>query len=586
MTKLRQALSSEDRGASLILVAGAMVLLMGAAAIAVDLAALRYDMRADRLASDAGAVAGAAAIEPFTGSNAVEACETAWAYVLTNLEDEGPPSAPNCGTFSSACNPDVARTTIGTAPPYTVDLVHPVPDDHDMMGTQNLNLDVDGVGCQRLGVRIQRVRDFTFAAGIGFNTGMTDVASVGRIRPDVGEGDVVPLVVLEPYDCDALSADGQGKITVAHFEDSPGVIVTDSDGSGNCTMSKPFIIDVKANGFRRWIRALPVPGADGAKSAILAYALSGKPGTVASRAYNPADLTTALDPSAVAPSDPPESYFQLYPKPTFRSQRVTRAPIDHRYNCKAAYLDYLGVPILPCTQAEATHIDDLQVAYGDEPAGVQPAGFTQHWKANIDADGDCSVGSSEVYDVTGDLWVDCPGTLVINGGTVRLHGGNVVFDGGLELKSDGVFEMNPTSGSDYWAFFRDGGDITKVAQASITFKRTFVYLEDGVLDLVGGAGGLVWTAPTDESYRFEDLALWSESADPHVLGGQAGNTLTGTFFTPYANPFTLKGQAGQLQTKAQFLTRKLFVDGFTEVLMKPDPTTSTLIPIRGVSLIR
>jgi hypothetical protein len=30
----------------------------------------------------------------------------------------------------------------------------------------------------------------------------------------------------------------------------------------------------------------------------------------------------------------------------------------------------------------------------------------------------------------------------------------------------------------------------------------------------------------------------------------------------------------------------LFVDGFTEVLMKPDPETSTLIPIRGVALIR
>jgi len=584
VTKRRRLISDDDRGATLIIVAGAMVLLLGAAAVAVDLASLRFDLRADRLASDAAATAGASAIEPFSGSNAVEACQVAWEYLLVNLEDEGAPIAPNCSAFASACVSGTARIASATAPPYTVEIIHPVPNGHEMMGSQALNVDVDGVGCQRLGVRVERVRDFTFAATIGFDTGTTEVRSVGRIRPDVGEGDVVPLVVLEPYGCDALTADGQGKITVAHFEDSPGVIVTDSDGSGaDCGASKPYIIDVKANGFRRWIRALPVPGSGGAKSAILAYALSGKPGSEPGRAYNPDDLTTSLDPAAVDPADPPESYFQLYPEPTFRSQRVTRSPIDHRYNCQPTYPNYMGVAISPCPGTTATYIDDHQTDFGG-PAGVQPMGFTQHWVPDIDTD--CSVGSSESYVVTGDVWVNCPVTLEINGGTVRLLDGNVVFDGGLELKSSGVFEMNPSASADYWAFFRESGSVTKVAQASITFNRTFVYLEEGFLDLVGGAGGLVWSAPSDETYRFEDLALWSESSDPHELGGQSGNTLTGTFFTPYADPFILKGQSGQLQTDAQFLTRRLFVDGFTEVLMKPDPETSTLIPIRGVALIR
>ncbi len=233
-------------------------------------------------------------------------------------------------------------------------------------------------------------------------------------------------------------------------------------------------------------------------------------------------------------------------------------------------------------------------AYGG-PAGVQPAGFTQHW-TDIDADGDCQVGASETYDVAGDVWVNCPDTLEINGGSVRILNGNAVFDGGLELKSDGSFEMNLTAQDDYWAFFRgeagppeDPSNITKVAQASIAFNRTFVFLEHGHIDLVGGAGGLVWTAPADIpdiDYRFEDLALWSESSAAHELGGQSGNSLVGTFFTPYANPFVLKGISGQLQTSAQFLTRKLEVTGFTEVRMEPDPETSTLIPIRGVALIR
>lgn len=593
MRRLRLKLSSDDSGISLVMVAGAMVLLLGAAALAIDLAGLRYDMRADRLATDAASVAGASEIDPFSGSNAEAACRMAWDYVLVNIEDEGTPNPPNCTKFATACVPTDPRTTTGTAPPYTIEIVHPVPKGHPFMGTQTFNEEVDGVPCQRLGVRIQRARDFTFAAAIGFDTGSTDVRSVGRIRADVGEGDVVPLVVLEPYDCDALTADGQGKVTVTHFEDSPGVIVVDSDGSGDCSASTPYIIDVKANGNKRWIRALPVPGAGGADSAILVYALSGEPGTQPSRAYNPDDLVTAIDPSLLEPTDPLESAYQLYPKPTFRSQRVTRAPIDHRYNCQGSYPLYLGLTIDPCTETEATYIDNHQAAYGG-PAGVQPAGWTQHWVPDIDTD--CTVGSGESYDVTGDIWVNCPDTLEINGGSVRILSGNAVFDGGLELKSDGQFEMNLSVDEDFWAFFRgeegppeDPSNITKVAQASITFNRTFVYLEYGFLDLVGGAGGLKWTAPADMldlDYPFEDLALWSESSAPHELGGQSGNTLTGTFFTPYADPFILKGQSGQLQTEAQFLTRKLAVDGFTEVRMEPDPTTSTLIPIRGVSLIR
>lgn len=583
--ELLRGRAANDRGASLLLIAGAMVLLMGAAAVAVDLATLRYDMRADRLASDAASVAGASAIEPFTGSNAQAGCQLAWEYFKANIEDEGVGTAPNCSTFASACTPSSARMTTATAPPYTVEIYHPIPDDHEMMGSQGINDIVDGVACQRIGVRVQRLRDFTFAKVLGFNTGTTDVRSVARIRPDVGEGDVVPLVLLEPYDCDALTADGQGKITVAHFEDSPGVIVTDSDGSGACGSSAPYIIEVQAVGNQRWIRALPVPGAEGARSAILAYALSGQPGAVATRAYNQADLTTPVDPSLVDPADPVDSRFQLYPTPSFRSQRVTRAPIDHRYNCQATYPDYLGVTIDPCTDTSSSdYIDQHIVAYG-EPAGVRPAAFDR-FTTEVPGDGDCTVGSGESYVITDDVWFDCSPRLVINGGSVVIDGADVVMDGDLDMRSNGTFVMNQSSSNDRFLFVRDGGDILKVAQATIEFNRTFVLLEEGFIDLVGGAGGLVWTAPTDPASVFEDLALWSESSSAHELGGQAGNILTGTFFTPYANPFVLKGQAGQLQTSAQFLTRKLEVTGFTEVRMEPDPETSTLIPIRGVSLIR
>jgi hypothetical protein len=124
----------------------------------------------------------------------------------------------------------------------------------------------------------------------------------------------------------------------------------------------------------------------------------------------------------------------------------------------------------------------------------------------------------------------------------------------------------------------------KLAQASLTLGRTFVYLEDGFVDLRAGDGGLVWNAP--EGGDFEDLALWSESSHQHWIGGQAGNNLTGTFFTPMAEPFVLTGQAGQFQFNAQFITRRLEVTGQGEVKMTPDPEKTTPIPARAVKLIR
>jgi hypothetical protein len=132
-------------------------------------------------------------------------------------------------------------------------------------------------------------------------------------------------------------------------------------------------------------------------------------------------------------------------------------------------------------------------------------------------------------------------------------------------------------------YLRDG-DLIKGAQSSITLRQTMVYLEDGILDMVGGDGGLTWTAPL--AGDFEDLALWSESPLAHQIGGQSGNTLTGTFFTPLASPFSLTGQGGQFQTDAQFLTRRLEIKGQGEVKMHPDPDRQTLIPIREVRLIR
>lgn len=583
--------SNRERGASLVLFAMAIVFLVGLAAIVVDMAMLRADIRSDQLASDAAATAGVAQVNPFAGTGIPEACQTAWEYVLLNLEDEGPSvTAPNCGAvFGGSCDPLTARAATATAGPYGVTITHPVPDGHPLMGSQAIDSEIDGVACQRLAVTISRNRSFLFGRVLGFTDDTTTVKTVARVSTAPGEGEIVPLLLLEPIACEALYTSGQGKVTVSYNQatQTPGIIVVDSNAS-DCGPSTPYSIDSKGTQ-KGWIRAIPVPGTN-IPSAILSYALSGIGAADPSASYDPSDVTDPVNPADLSdPTEPPESRFRLYPVPIPSYERITRAPIDWRYNCKSSYPDYPldlgnpglgGIEVAGCPFPTATYIDTLVATYTGP--GVVP-GFNSWAMAGYP----CDVGSA-VISVSGNWHVECPDGFIVNGGTVSFNG-SVVFDGGVDLRSDSVMNVNVGTSSDVFVYVRDGdgtspATILKRAQASLQLDRTFVYLENGAVDLRAGDGGLVWTSP--DAGSFEDLALWSEAPLPHEIGGQAGNVLTGTFFTPMAEPFSLTGQAGQFQFEAQFITRRLEVKGQGEVKMTPDPEKTTPIPARAVKLIR
>jgi hypothetical protein len=580
VTRTRSLVAREE-GAVILLVAVFIVVFFLFLALVADLGILRMDRRTDRLAADASVTAGVAGLDPFRGSDAEEACSIAWAYLMLNIPDEeSAPTPPNCTVFAGACDPATARTALASVGPYTFEIVQPVPDGHVFMEGQALNPDIDGGACQRLGVGIKRLRDFSFAPVGGTDSGETNVSAVARIGVGLGAGELVPLLLLEPTACDALYTSGQGKVTISYFEDTPGIIVVDSDASG-CSPSNPWSIDSKGtqNG---WIRAIPVPG-QAISSAILSYALSGATGANATAAYDPSDLVAPTDPDA----NPSISWFRLFPEPFPASRRITRAPIDWRYNCKASYPDYDlggsgsgGVPVMGCPEAATRppHIDNLLWTYGDvSDIGTAPSGFLTWTDAH-----ECAYQPSDP-DVTesGNWWIDCPGGLTINN-NITFTSGSIVADGPIEVKG-GSLALNSGSLGDEILYIRSGR-LYKVAQASISMTRTFVYLDDGWIEFGGGSGSLVWTAPL--AGNFEDLALWSESREVHQLGGQAGNQLEGTLFTPNADPFILTGQAGQFQTAAQFLTRRLEVGGQGEVTMEPDPDRITLIPVRDIRLIR
>jgi hypothetical protein len=597
---MRDPSPDRERGAFLVTVAAGMVAFLMIAALVIDLGALRMDRRADNLAADLAVTAGVAALDPFSGSDAEIACQRTWEYSLVNLADEGLPSTiPNCVPFGAPCDPALARTATGTAGPYTISIVHPIPDAHPYMGGQDINTAIDGSPCQRLGVRITRVRDYAFAAVAGFDSGTTNVISVARLAVGLGQGELVPLLVLEPIACDALFTSGQGKVTVSYFNDTPGILVVDSNASKTTNPNRcgnnTYSIDSKGtqNG---WIRAIPVP-AKNISSVILSYALSGTPGAVAASAYDPSDLTDPIDPADVSdPLEPAVSYFRLYPEPFPIGRRITRAPIDWRYNCKATYPDYPldlgdpslgGIPIMGCPDEGTTppYIDQLRTQYGDvADVGTSPGGGFARWTDTYL----CNLQPSDPpIAVVGDWWIDCAGGITIRN-SVTFTGGSVVTDG--EVRVFGSLSVNQPATSDQ-VFYVRSGDFIKDAQATIALDRTMVYLDDGVISFGGGSGGLFWVSPIGAgtnplATRFEDLALWSEAPLQHELGGQSGNTLEGTLFTPNADPFSLTGQAGQFQTAAQFLTRRLEVKGQGEVRMQPDPDRITLIPVRDIRLIR
>lgn len=604
---------SRDNGAALLFIAMTMLLILGIAALVIDLGALRFDLRADRLASDLAATAGASALDPFdTASGPKEACETAKAYALLNLGEAGWTNEPDCSPIPAVCdattlppNPAVS----GDVGPYRVEIVYPVLDDDPLMAERPVDATVDGAPCQRIGVSITRDRQSTFAKVLGINSQSTEVRSVAKYGAGPGLGELVPLVLLEPHDCEALYTSGQGKVTVKYFKDTPGLIVVDSDAS-NCSASSPYSID--SQGVQKgWIRALPVPGSATVPeipSAILSYALFQPPDSPA-HSYDPSDLTDPVNPADLSdPTEPAKTQFRLYPQPTGIASRVTRAPIDYRYNCKDTYPDYFDIAIPECPDADGTndYIDRLVAAYEGTVLSPTPTGFTNVWTAYT---GDASYptglpcdlqGSDPAISVSGNWYVDCPGTSGGQGFTIRnsvtFSGGDVVFEGQVRTVSGGDLRVNDggtSTGENHVVYVRHG-DLIKDAQSSISLEYTMVYLADGTIDFNGGSGGLVWTAPdlppdtppiTFQDH-FEDLALWSESILPHHIGGQAGNQLQGTFFTPYADPFELGGQGSQFQTQAQFVTRKLEISGQAEVRMEPNPDRFTPIPLREIRLIR
>ncbi len=559
----------EDRGGVAAVVGVCLTLLLAVAALTIDLGQLRLDRTANQAAADTAALAAAASLD----DSPKDACIAAAGYLAHNLDEPSLAAAP-CVTMPASCTGAMpAHAVAATAGRFAVRILHPVPDSHQLMEPGAIGapaqpvLSFDGDQCERVAVEVTETHNGVFSGVLGEDTSKTSVHAVA-IRD--GDGEVpserlLNLVVLERRDCRALRVGGGGdepSLVARAVVDPlgqlhPGVIAVDSDGTGDDCGSQGTI-DV--NGSSAAIRA---DGAAGCPEELSPLGTGLGCGGIEVVAPGP--------PGCTMPAC--SSTGSVDPDPVQVAGPLTRAPVDHRYNCKPAYpaaLDIVGCDGV----APRPYIDELQAAVG--PAGI-PFGYQRYEDTYP-----CSVAPSSVVTVPQGNWV--VGCSLDVKGTLTFVGGNVIFDDDVGLNSGGhllvntantaalswtptvPYDITESSAGAAFVYLRNGS-ISKTGGASVTMMGTAVVMsESGSVDLSGGAGVLAWSAPTEGP--FEDLSLWSDSAATHSFAGQATLNLEGIFFTPEAT-MRYTGSGGQDQVAAQFVTRFLHLQGNGSLVVAP-----------------
>jgi hypothetical protein len=569
----------------MIIISGSFFALMAIAAFVIDLGVIRMHRSEAQAVVDAASAAGSLEVGEGNGQSA---CVNALGYVELNLGAEF--DGVDCTTMSSTCNAATpAASSADTTGDWTLTLTYPVPDGHALMDSSAIGATPqlvdyrDGFLCERIGVTLQRTQTTLFGGVIGQKVTETSVHAVAVTRPSTDADTAVNLVILERYDCDAIVAEGSGGGTGGIWVDvvvlpdgtiSPGYITVDSDGTGS-GCGGDGVIDV--DGGNSQIRA---DGPSGCPQQIGTH-----PGPIGTTTGEGCGIIQVLAPGTPGCNPPAcTNSGTVLPDPADLHRRVTRAPIDHRYNCKGSYSMPAGWEIRPCPDTPDPHIDDLVSDVGGPGA---PADYTT-WTS---LGHPCTIEGPPETTATadGDIYVDCPTFTVRR--NANLTGGNVVFQGDVVIEGQGALTINGTVADPLTADLDAvevvirNGSVQKAGQATFAAHNAMVHLSPtSQLTMAGGANGtLIWTSPNTGD--FAHLALWSDSPTQHHLAGQAYLDLEGVFFTPIAT-VVYSGNGVQHQIEAQFVTRKLKVQGQGVLIVRPSYDSAVLIPADIVQLIR
>lgn len=295
---------------------------------------------------------------------------------------------------------------------------------------------------------------------------------------------------------------------------------------------------------------------------------------------------------------------QIWPQPTPQLRRATRAPVDHRYNCKKNYPNYLSIPIQDCRNAttQVPNTDQLRQAVGITGKGTYNAGAPIGFQTftNI-AGAQCNLKQNlEIY---GNVWINCANNngLRLNSVTLKIHG-NVILNGDIVSNSGSIFVVEPlgagplpelrattfssscvSPSTQYAALLvqRTAGNGLDVS-GTVQLKHTAVIQNGCCLKFNAGATPN-WSAP--EEGPFHGLALWSEYCTSSTMTGGTNMSVSGTFFAPDA-VFTISGNDEGTQQDAQFIAYRMRVTGGGSLKLSPNPRTAVTLDLPKATLIR
>lgn len=596
---MMERVRGDEDGAVAVLYSIVIMLMLGMLAVVIDLGAMRADRRQAQSVSDLAAVAGAMDLVSDTWVNPRAACVTAFEYVLENTV--GAPTTADtsfCHVFPTALTQDCVDYDPVTAVyeedafEYLVAITWPIPEDSSWLTSRHpYDAEADGDSqCDRLAVQVARTRGFIFGGVFAQTEGQIAAPAVARSTIRQGDELVAALVVLDPFACNVLRAQGGGSVHVfenrkldeeGELEIGPGIIAVDSDATTDCSnwpviaLNNPNnnaiyagVVDEDGNGLADLDgTGRPLIG-DGI---IFSWAIkAGRRGL----AYNAADVSAAV--LAGGDDEPP-----LPGNPPVAGERVLREPWLHRYDCRDTY----------DTFADA-HIE-VGACPGDPEEGVLPGSqYVTALRDRIDGAAVVNVGSLEApvlryEDTKGDLyvivnqgpgnrcdltayqsahdpdlfafpsganwWFDCNLDAQSNK-RVIIPDGNVVIMGDLSLQ--GALAINTTSagpddedGQDNWVYVRGGwsksaGATLRLGNPSPSSQSN----EGGTFVLMGGPPdslsappqqlSMTGTSPVGSTFNVEGTHCDTRWVDP--VPGAADLTWTPCHYTwigPYNGDF-------------------------------------------------
>ncbi len=551
----------DESGAILALAAIALVATVATAAVVIDLSATRSDRSESQVAVDA-ATASAGLELGSNGSRA--ACEIAFDYLASNLGEAF--TGPSCATMPLECTDFTVPVEVAVeSGDMRASVIYPVSNNHIFMASstagnpdQSIN-EADGLPCDRIAVAVERERTRYFGGFIGAEEATNTVHAVARAVVSEDRKRPVHLLLLNQTECDVInvSSASVGGLYVRPTTDPDtgevyaGFIASDSSGRVGCGSNG--ILDVNGNGAE--VRADGEPGCDGEL-----YVGSGAGCGVI-------EIFGATAEGCVLPAC--SSTGTVAPGPSRLGRRITRAPVDHRFNCEG---DYSDIDIRPCRNDDGSQpwIDQLVQELGRVAPPVGYLDYISHgYPCNINGGPDTVITIPE-----GNWWVDCADLNIKR--TLVFEGGNVVLTGDLTIQAGGDLQMNVANTETYdWTWpeafdpyetspeasvlVLQSGEFKQSSGASVRIEHTMIYMgEDASLTFNGGQGSVFWSAPNEGP--FEDLAMWSESANGHSFSGSASLTMDGVFFAPNAT-IRYQGSGSGNVVQAQFIADKLIVGG-------------------------